>query len=125
MTFTRFAMRAGIVFVVAFMLAVAIGVHDALTPVIAVLALGGLIACGNLFYGKNSHGAMAQSRTRPAQEAQNRANDEAQEQARQQRQQARQQHHGGRRQSANQLASQFANQLRRRRTDPADGPPSP
>ena len=118
MTFTRFAMRAGIVFVVAFMLAVAIGVHDALTPVIAVLALGGLIACGNLFYGKNSHGAMAQSRTRPAQEAQNRANDEAQEQA-------RQQHHGGRRQSANQLASQFANQLRRRRTDPADGPPSP
>jgi hypothetical protein len=82
MRFTRIALGVGVVFVVAFMLAVAIGIHGALTPVIAVLALVGLIACGNLLYGKNSHGAAATARVRPAQEAQNRAIDEAQEQAR-------------------------------------------
>jgi hypothetical protein len=91
MTFTRFAVRAGIVFVVAFMLLVAIGIHGAVTPVIALVALGGLIACGNLLYGKNSHGATAKARVRPAQEAQNRAIDEAQQRARQERDQLRRQ----------------------------------
>jgi hypothetical protein len=85
MTFTRFALRAGIVVVVAFMILVAVGINGPVTPVIAIVALGGLIACGNLLYGKNSHGAAAKARVRPAQEAQNRAIDEAQALARQQR----------------------------------------
>jgi len=91
MRLTRFALGAGVVVVVAFMLLVAIGMHGAFTPIIAILALGGLIACGNLLYGKHSHGAAATARVRPAQEAQNRAIDQAQEQARVARQQARQQ----------------------------------
>ena len=48
-------------------------------------ALVFLIGGGNLLYGRNSHGAMAQARTRPAQEAQNRAIDEARRQAGRQR----------------------------------------
>jgi type VI protein secretion system component VasK len=94
--FTRIVLGIGVVFVVAFMLVVAIGLHGALTPVIAVVALVGLIACGNLLYGKNSHGAAATARKRPAQEAQNRAIDEAQERARHQRQQARRTGEAGR-----------------------------
>jgi hypothetical protein len=91
MRFTRFALGAGVVVVVAFMLLVAIGIHGALTPVIAITAVVGLIVCGNLLYGKHSHGAAATARVRPAQEAQNRAIDEAHERARQAREQARQQ----------------------------------
>ena len=91
MRFTRFALGAGVVVLVAFMLVVAIGIHGALTPVIAIVAVVGLIACGNLLYGKSSHGAVATARKRPAQEAQNRAIDEAQERARHEREQARQQ----------------------------------
>ena len=97
MRLTRFALGAGVVVVVAFMLLVAIGMHGAFTPIIAILALGGLIACGNLLYGKHSHGAAATARVRPAQEAQNRAIDETQEHARQQRQHARQQRQRARR----------------------------
>jgi type VI protein secretion system component VasK len=89
--FTRFVLVLGVVILVAFMLLVAIGLHGAFTPVIAVMALVGLIACGNLLYGKNSHGAAATARKRPAQEAQNRAIDEAQARARHERQQARHQ----------------------------------
>jgi type VI protein secretion system component VasK len=88
---TRFALTVGVLVVVAFMLLVAIGIHGALTPVIAIVALVGLIVCGNLLYGQHSHGAAATARKRPAQEAQNRAIDEAQERARQERQRARQQ----------------------------------
>jgi hypothetical protein len=134
MRFTRIAVRVGILLVVAFMILVALAIHTAATPFIAALALVGLIACGNLLYGKNSHGAMAKARTRPAQQAQNRAIDEAQELARQQRQQQQQQRHGTHRQSANVLASQFVNQFRRRPsptrtpnpdpTRPSDGPPT-
>ncbi len=91
MRFTRLVLGAGIVVVAAFMLLVAVGVHSALTPVIAVVALVGLIVCGNLLYGKHSHGAAATARVRPAQEAQNRAIDEAQRRARQEREGARQQ----------------------------------
>jgi type VI protein secretion system component VasK len=94
---TRFALGAGVVVVVAFMLLVAIGMHGAFTPIIAILALGGLIACGNLLYGKHSHGAAATARVRPAQEAQNRAIDETQAQARLAREQARQQRQQARR----------------------------
>jgi hypothetical protein len=94
MTFTRFAVRAGIVLIVAFMVVVAIGInggmYGGMSVVIAAVALVGLIACGNLLYGKNSHGAAATARKRPAQEAQNRAIDAAQEQGRLRREQERQ-----------------------------------
>jgi hypothetical protein len=113
MRFTRFALAAGVVVVVAFMLLVAIGIHGALTPVIAIVALVGLIACGNLLYGKNSHGAAATARKRPAQEAQNRAIDEAQERARTEREQARQERD---------QARQRRGQARHQR---APAPPSP
>jgi type VI protein secretion system component VasK len=88
---TRLALAVGVVVVVAFMLLVAIGIHGALTPVIAIVALVGLIVCGNLLYGQHSHGAAATARKRPAQEAQNRAIDQAHEQARHEREQLRQQ----------------------------------
>jgi hypothetical protein len=91
MTFTRFALRAGVVLIVAFMLLVAIGIHQGVSLLIAGVALVGLIACGNLLYGKSSHGAAATARRRPAQEAQNRAIDEAQRQARLAREEARRQ----------------------------------
>ena len=97
MRLTRFALGAGVVVVAAFILAVAIGAHSALTPVIAIVALVGLIACGNLLYGKHSHGAAATARVRPAQEAQNRAIDETQEQARLAREEARQRRQQARR----------------------------
>ena len=64
---------------------VAVGFHGALSPLIAIVALVILIGGGNLLYGKNSHGAAAKARVRPAQEAQNRAIDEAQARARQER----------------------------------------
>jgi type VI protein secretion system component VasK len=100
MRLTRFALAVGVVVVVAFMLLVAIGIHGALTPVIAIVAVVGLIACGNLLYGKNSHGAAATARKRPAQEAQNRAIDEAQERARTEREQARRERDQARHQRA-------------------------
>jgi hypothetical protein len=95
MRLTRIALGFGVVVLVAFMLAVAIGIHGAASPVIAVLALVGLIACGNLLYGKHSHGAAATARKRPAQEAQNRAIDEAQAEARRVQEQRRAMRRGG------------------------------
>jgi type VI protein secretion system component VasK len=90
MTFSRIALSVGVVVIAAFMIIVAIGINGAISPIIALLALGGLIACGNLLYGKHSHGATATARKRPAQQAQNQAIDEAQRQAQLERQQARQ-----------------------------------
>jgi hypothetical protein len=55
----------------------AVGHNSAITPLLTIVVLAGLIGGGNLLYGKNSHGAKAQARIRPAQEAQNRAIDEA------------------------------------------------
>jgi hypothetical protein len=78
---SRIALTTGAVVVVGLIVLVAVGDHTALTPLIAVVALVFLIGGGNLLYGKNSHGAMAQARTRPAQEAQNRAIDEARRRA--------------------------------------------
>ena len=89
MRFTRLVLGIGVIVLVAFMLAVAVGIHGAASPVIAIVALVGLIACGNLLYGKHSHGAAAAARVRPAQPAQNRAIDEAQERARLERAEAR------------------------------------
>jgi hypothetical protein len=77
MSLSRVALAGGVLVVVGMIVLVAIGIHGALTPLIAIAALVFLIGGGNLLYGKNSHGAMAQARTRPAQEAQNRAIDEA------------------------------------------------
>jgi type VI protein secretion system component VasK len=89
MTFTRFALGAGVVVVLAFAVLMAIAVGGAFTPVVALAALFILVGAGNLLYGKHSHGAAAKARVRPAQEAQNRAIDEAQSRDRQERERAR------------------------------------
>jgi hypothetical protein len=78
---SRVALVAGTLLVAGLVTLVAIGEHAALTPLIALAALAFLVGGGNLLYGKNSHGAMAQARTRPAQQAQNRAIDEARRRA--------------------------------------------
>jgi Flp pilus assembly protein TadB len=98
------------------MLLVAIGIHGAISPVIAVVALAGLVACGNLLYGKNSHGATAAARVRPAQEAQNRAIEEAQLRARQEREQGRRQREEVRRQNRQ------SRQSRQHRPNPSPQP---
>jgi hypothetical protein len=84
MVMTRVALVLGALIVAFLILLVAIGFHQALTPLATVAALVILIGGGNLLYGKNSHGAMAQARKRPAQQAHDRAIDEARMQARQQ-----------------------------------------
>jgi hypothetical protein len=89
MTLTRFALGVGVLLIVAFAVVMAIAVGGAFTPVVAFAALFALIAGGNLLYGKHSHGAVAEARRRPAQEAQNRAIDEAQARARHEREEAR------------------------------------
>jgi hypothetical protein len=78
---TRIALAAGIVVIVGLVVLIAVGVHGALTPLVAIGALVFLIGGGNLLYGKNSHGAMAQARVQPAQDAQNKAIDDARRQA--------------------------------------------
>jgi hypothetical protein len=81
MRMSRVALAGGALVVIGLIVLVAIGSHAALTPLLAIAVLVLLIGGGNLLYGKNSHGAMAQARTRPAQEAQNRAIDEARRRA--------------------------------------------
>lgn len=95
MTFTRLALGAGTVVVLAFVVLVAIAIPAIATPLVVASALVLLIGGGNLLYGRHSHGAAAKARTRPAQDAQNRAIDEAQRQARQQRDEARRQRRQG------------------------------
>jgi len=90
MTFTRFAIGAGVLLIAAFAVLMAIAVGGAFTPVVVFAALFALIGGGNLLYGKHSHGAAAQAR-RPAQEEQNRVIDEAQARAREEREQSRRQ----------------------------------
>jgi hypothetical protein len=80
---TRVALLLGALVVAFLIVLVAIGFHDALTPLATVAALVILIGGGNLLYGPNSHGAMAQARKRPAQEAHDRAIDEARQRAHQ------------------------------------------
>jgi uncharacterized membrane protein YfbV (UPF0208 family) len=91
MTFTRFAIGAGVLLIAAFAVLMAIAVGGAFTPVVVFAALFALIGGGNLLYGKHSHGAAAQARRRPAQEEQNRVIDEAQARAREEREQSRRQ----------------------------------
>jgi len=85
MSMTRVALVLGALVVAFMVVLVAIGFREALTPLCTVAALVILIGGGNLLYGKNSHGAMAQARKRPAQEAHDRAIDEARQQALRQR----------------------------------------
>jgi hypothetical protein len=81
MTMTRIALAGGVVVLAGVIVLLALADHQILAPLLTVIALGVLIGCGNLLYGKNSHYARAQARNRPAQEAQNRAIDEARRQA--------------------------------------------
>ena len=78
MTGTRIALVAGIVFLAAFVIIVAFA-HHAGPVVVVVVMIAVLIGCGNLLYGRHSHGAAAQARVRPAQEAHDRAADVAAE----------------------------------------------
>ncbi|HXZ62487.1 MAG TPA: hypothetical protein VEG62_07070 [Acidimicrobiales bacterium] len=76
---TRTAVIVGIVLLAAFVVSGAVAtMHGAVaTVVIVAVALAVLIGAGNLLYGKHSHGAAAQARIRPAQEAADRAADRA------------------------------------------------
>ncbi len=61
---SRVALVAGIVFLAAFAVICAFALHLGLL-VLALLALAGLIALGNLLYGRRSHYAAVQERSRP------------------------------------------------------------
>jgi len=71
---TRIALVAGIAVLAVFVVISAFALHAGLV-LLALAAIAGLIACGNLLYGRSSHYARAQARTRPAQEAHDRAAD--------------------------------------------------
>ena len=64
-------MTAGIVLLAAFFIAGAVAtLHSAVAVlVIVAVSLAVLIGAGNLLYGKDSHGAAAQARVGPAQDA--------------------------------------------------------
>ncbi|HUO49759.1 MAG TPA: hypothetical protein VMU09_13090 [Acidimicrobiales bacterium] len=68
---TRIAVAVGIVVLTGFFVLGAVAtLHGAVAVlVIVALALVVLIGAGNLLYGKDSHGAAAQARKRPAQQA--------------------------------------------------------
>ena len=80
MTMSRMVLIAGIFLLAGLFALAALGVHQLLAPLATFTALAILIGGGNLLYGRNSHYAKAQARTRPAQDAQNRAIDEARRQ---------------------------------------------
>jgi hypothetical protein len=74
MTATRVALVAGILFLAVFVIIMAFALHAGI-PVLAVIALFGLVACGNLLYGRRSHYARITERKRPAQQAHDHAAD--------------------------------------------------
>jgi len=76
MTPARIALAGGALLVVAFFVLVAIALHFGFL-LLVIGALVGLIACGNLLYGRHNHGIAAVERTRDAQEAHDRIADEA------------------------------------------------
>jgi len=78
MTATRIALVAGIALLAAFAVGAGFATHSG-PLVVALVVLAVLVACGNLLYGRHSHGAAAVARTRPAQEAHDRAADNAAE----------------------------------------------
>ncbi len=80
MTLTRIAVATGIALLTAFAVIVVVaGKSGAGAAVVALVAIAALVAAGNLLYGRHSHGAAAQARIRPAQEAADRAADLAAE----------------------------------------------
>ena len=83
MSFTRIATAAGILLITLFVAAVLLGgPFGSTTALIVALAIAVLIAGGSLLYGRDSHGAKAVERDRPAQEALDRAADLAAERRR-------------------------------------------
>jgi hypothetical protein len=76
MTPARIALIAGIVILALFVVVAGFALHAGLVVAVALI-LAVLIGAGNLLYGRHSHGAAAQARKRPAQEAHDRAADEA------------------------------------------------
>jgi hypothetical protein len=74
MSAARIALIAGIAFLVAFVVVAAFALHAGIVVVVAVV-IAGLVGAGNLLYGRHSHGAAAVARTREAQEAHDRAAD--------------------------------------------------
>jgi hypothetical protein len=74
MSAARIALIAGIAFLVAFVVVAAFALHAGIVVVVAVV-IAGLVGAGNLLYGRHSHGAAAVARTREAQEAYDRAAD--------------------------------------------------
>jgi hypothetical protein len=71
---TRIALVTGIAVLAVFVVITVFAAHAGLV-LVALAAIVGLIACGNLLYGRRSHYARAQARRRPAQEAHDRAAD--------------------------------------------------
>jgi hypothetical protein len=71
---TRIALVAGIVLLAVFVVITAFAAHAGVV-LLALAAIAGLIACGNLLYGRSSHYARAQARVRPAQQSHDRAAD--------------------------------------------------
>ena len=91
MTLTRIAVAAGIAVLTAFVVVVVlVGPAGLGAVIVGVLAIAGLVAAGNLLYGRNSHYAAAQARLRgedaseaaEAEEPHDRAITEAQARAR-------------------------------------------
>ncbi len=76
MSFARIATAAGILVLTLFVVAVVLaGPFGSPTALIVGLAIAVLVAAGSLLYGRDSHGAAAVERDRPAQEALDRAAD--------------------------------------------------
>ncbi len=69
---------AGMVILALFVVVTVFAAHAGLV-VVALAAVAVLVGAGNLLYGRHSHGAAAQARIRPAQEAHDRAADQAAE----------------------------------------------
>ena|ERR1700722_9062110 len=71
---TRIAVAAGILLLTLFVAAVLLaGPLGSPTALVVALTIAVLIAAGSLLYGRDSHGAKAVERKRPAQEASDRA----------------------------------------------------
>src|ERR1700722_15410870 len=80
MTFTRLAIAVATPLLTIFVVVVVLAGHaGAGAAVVAFVAIAALVGAGNALYGRNSHGAKALARTRPAQEAHDRAADVAAE----------------------------------------------
>jgi hypothetical protein len=80
MTWSRLAVAVGMAFLTVFaVVVIAEGQAGAGAAVVAFIAIAALVGAGNALYGRNSHGAKALARTRPAQEAHDRAADVAAE----------------------------------------------